>query len=109
VKIEANEAGPLPFVIAWAGLLLLAGVSLVAAFLGLGPWAAAIQFGIAALQAAIVFTVFMRLKGPPGIKWIVAGTGFFWLMFLYGLSMTDYSNRTGWPTPIPQPELHQDR
>ena len=56
-------------------------------------YAPIIQFGIAATQAAIIFVLFMRLKGPPSLKWIFAGGGFFWLLFLYGLSMTDYATR----------------
>jgi hypothetical protein len=31
------------------------------------------------------------------LKWVFAGAGFFWLLFLYGLSMTDYADRQGWP------------
>lgn len=97
MKIEAKEAGPAPFVVAWLGLLLLAGLSIGSAFLGIGVAAPVIEFSIAAAQAATLFILFMRLKGPPSLKWIVAGTGFFWLLFLYGLSMTDYATRHGWP------------
>jgi hypothetical protein len=39
----------------------------------------------------------MRLKGPPSLKWVFAISGFLWLSFLYGLSMTDYADRRGWP------------
>jgi cytochrome c oxidase subunit IV len=31
------------------------------------------------------------------MKWIFAGTGFFWVMFLFGLTMIDYVTRNGWP------------
>jgi cytochrome c oxidase subunit IV len=85
------------FVIAWLVLVLLTGISIWTAFLGLGVYAAAIQFGIAATQTAILFVLFMRLKGPPSLKWVFAGSGFFWLLFLYALSMTDYASRRGWP------------
>jgi cytochrome c oxidase subunit 4 len=97
IETDAKRARALPFVIAWIGLLLLAGLSFVTAFLGLGHWGPIAQFGIAALQAAAVFILFMRLKGPPSLKWVFAFSGFFWLLFLYGLSMTDYTNRKGWP------------
>jgi hypothetical protein len=54
----------------------------------------------------------MRLKGPPSLKWVFAITGFLWLSFLYGLSMTDYADRRGWPslynTSGPGFEAHQD-
>lgn len=85
------------YVIAWLVLLLLTGLSLLSAYLGLDVSGPVIQFGIAATQAAIVFILFMRLKGPPSLKWIFAFAGFFWLSFLYGLSMMDYATRRGWP------------
>jgi cytochrome c oxidase subunit 4 len=101
MKVEAKEARSLPFVIAWLVLLLLAGVSMLTAYLGLGVWGPVIQFGIAAIQVSIIAILFMRLKGPPSLKWIFAGTGIFWLMFLFGLSMTDYTTRNGWPSIEP--------
>lgn len=96
-NIDARHARARPFVIAWIIMLVLAGVSCWTAFLSMGIWAPIVQFGIAAIQAAILFILFMRLKGPPSLKWVFAVSGFFWLLFLYGLSMTDYSNRQGWP------------
>jgi len=96
-EVDPRRARTLPFVIAWAVLLALAGVSVATAFLRIGYWQPTIQFGIAAVQAAAVFILFMRLKGPASVRWVFALSGFFWLLFLFGLSMTDYSNRRGWP------------
>jgi cytochrome c oxidase subunit 4 len=96
-EIDPKRARALPFVIALAVMLVLAGVGLWTALLGMGIWAPMVQYGIATLQTAILFALFMRLKGPPSLKWVFAVSGFFWLLFLYGLSMTDYSNRRGWP------------
>ena len=98
MKSGAKHEPALLYVIAWLVLVLLTGVSLWTAFLGLGINAPVVQFGIAATQASIIFVLFMRLKGPPSLKWIFAGSGFFWLLFLYGLSMTDYATRHGWPS-----------
>jgi cytochrome c oxidase subunit IV len=111
--IHPKRARPLPFVIAWAAMLVLAGLSLLTAFLGLGVWAPVVQFGIAAIQTSALFILFMRLKGPPSLKWVFAITGFLWLSFLYGLSMTDYADRRGWPqlhtTSGPGIEAHEHR
>ncbi len=96
-EINPRRARALPFVIAWLALLVLAAVSFWTAFLGIGIWAPIIQFGISAVQTAVLFILFMRLKGPPSLKWVFAVTGFFWLLFLYGLSATDYADRRGWP------------
>lgn len=97
MKVAPKEAAPTPFVVAWLVLLLLAGISLWSAYFGIGGLTPVVEFGIAALQAGVVFLLFMRLKGPPSLKWVFAGSGFFWLLFLYGLSMTDYASRRGLP------------
>jgi cytochrome c oxidase subunit 4 len=103
--IHPKRARTLPFVIAWIVMLVLAGFSVWTAFLDMGIWAPMVQFGIAAIQTAILFILFMRLKGSPSLKWIFAVSGFFWLLFLYGLSATDYSNRQGWPPTYTTNEL----
>jgi caa(3)-type oxidase subunit IV len=97
MNTAAKPPSPLLYVVAWVVLLVLTGLSLLSAYLGLGAHAAIVQFGIAATQAAIVFILFMRLKGRPSLKWVCAVAGFFWLLYLYGLSMTDYATRRGWP------------
>jgi caa(3)-type oxidase subunit IV len=96
-EVHPRRARAFPFVVAWIALLAVGALSLWSAFWGIGHWGPMIQFGLAALQAAVVFILFMRLKGPPSLKWVFAFSGFFWLAFLYGLSITDYSNRRGWP------------
>lgn len=98
MKTSSKHEPNLLFAVAWLVMILLTGLSIWTAFLGLGLYAPVIQFGIAATQAAILFILFMRLKGPPSLKWIFAGSGFFWLTFLYGLSFTDYATRRSWPT-----------
>ena len=96
VKLRKPGSGLL-YISAWLVLLVLGGLSILSAYLRLGVYGPVVQFGIAATQAAIVFILFMRLKGPPSLKWLFAGAGFFWLLFLYGLSVTDYATRRGWP------------
>jgi cytochrome c oxidase subunit IV len=111
-EIRPKRARALPFVVAWLAMLMLAGLSLLTAFLGIGRWAPMVQFGIAALQTSALFILFMRLKGPPSLKWVFAVSGFLWLSFLYGLSMTDYADRRGWPplyaTSGPGPGAHEN-
>ena len=83
----------LPYIAAWIVLLALLGLSVGSAYLPLGGFHALANFGIAAIQAAIVFAVFMRLKNPPAIKWIFACAGFFWLFFLFSLGVIDFLTR----------------
>lgn len=97
LDIHPRRAKSLPFVIAWVVMLVMAAASIGTAFLKIGIWAPIAQFVIAVMQVAILFVLFMRLKGPPSLKWVFAAAGFFWLLFLYGLSSTDYASRAGWP------------
>lgn len=96
--IHPKRARALPFVIVWAVLLSLAALKVLTAFVGMGRWAPIVQFCIVAIEVAAVFAFFMRLKGTPSLKMVFAISGFFWLTFLYGLSMTDYADRNGWPS-----------
>ena len=97
-EIDARRARALPFFVAWFVMLLLAGVSLWTAYLAMGIWGPMVQFGIAAIQTAILFVIFMRLKAASSsLMWVFGISGFFWLLFLYGLSMMDYADRQGWP------------
>jgi cytochrome c oxidase subunit IV len=86
-----------PYVIGWLMLLLLLGLSVLSAYLDIGVFHPIVNFGIAFTQAAIIFILFMRLRGRPSLKWVFAAGGFFWLMFLFGLSTVDYATRTGFP------------
>lgn len=95
---EKKSEPLLPFFVGWAVLLLLLGLSVLSAYQPIGVWHPVVNFGIAFTQAAIVFILFMRLWGRPSIKWVFAGAGFFWLIFMFGLSTVDYATRTGFPT-----------
>jgi cytochrome c oxidase subunit IV len=87
----------LPYALAWFVLLLLLGLSIFSAYQPIGIFHPIVNFGIAATQAAIIFIVFMRLRGRPSLKWVFAAAGFFWLSFLYGLGIIDYATRSGFP------------
>jgi cytochrome c oxidase subunit IV len=86
--------------IVWAGLALFAllGMTLGLAFVPLGSMNLVLALMIAGAKGLIVAFVFMELARGPALKRVFAGTGFFWLMFLFGLTMIDYVTRNGWPT-----------
>lgn len=88
----------LPYLVAWLVLMLLLGLSVLSAYQDIRIFHPIVNFGIAATQAAIIFLVFMRLRGRPSLKWVFAAGGFFWLSFLYGLGVIDWLTRSGYPT-----------
>jgi caa(3)-type oxidase subunit IV len=83
----------LRYLLSWVILLALLGLSVLTAYLPLGRFHPLASFSIAIVQAAIVFTIFMRLREPPAIKRVFAGAGFFWLSFLFGIGIIDYLTR----------------
>ena len=86
------------FVVAWIVLMALLGLSVASAYLDIGRFHALVNFGIAATQAAIVFIFFMRLREAARLRWVFAGAGFFWLVFLFAIGVIDYATRAGWPS-----------
>ncbi len=99
-EVTRPEAEPVgPYLIGWVVLLVLLGISVASAYLPLGAWHPVVNFGIAVTQAAIIFLIFMRLKGRPSLKWVFAAAGFFWLFLLFALAGVDYFTRQGYPLP----------
>jgi cytochrome c oxidase subunit IV len=87
---------PRAFVFAWLALLALVAINLAVAYAPLGAANPAISLGIAAVQALIVALVLMKLRHATPLSRIFAITGIFWLLLLFGLSLTDYATR-----PVP--------
>ena len=53
--------------------------------------------GIAITKALLVILFFMHVRWSTRLTWVVAASGFFWLLILFGLTMSDYLTR-GWVT-----------
>ena len=75
------------------GTLVTVGV----AFLDLGPLNNIVMLTIACAKALLVVLFFMHVRWSTRLTWVVAGSGFFWLLILFVLTMSDYLSR-GWMT-----------
>ena len=89
---------PTSLVWSWIGLALLLALTLGMAFIPLGTGNIVAALAVAATKAIIVLLVFMELTRGHSLKLIFAGAGLFWLIIMFGLSFTDYTTRTGFPT-----------
>ncbi|MDN5870266.1 MAG: hypothetical protein L0H73_06040 [Nitrococcus sp.] len=78
---------------AWVGLLLLLAGSVLITALVPGPAYIAVNMGFAVLMAALIFTVFMKLRGAEGLLRLFAVGGLMWLGFLLLLSLADFLTR----------------
>ena len=90
----ARSAVPL-YVAVFAALIVLTGVTVAVSYVDLGPASVVVALAIACAKALLVLLFFMHLRESPGLTWVVALGGFFWLGILIALTMSDVLTR-GW-------------
>ena len=76
-------------------LLVGTGLTVAAAFVDMGPMNNVVMLTIAIIKATLVVLFFMHVRWSTRLTWVVAASGFFWLLILFGLTMQDYLTR-GW-------------
>ena len=76
---------------------LMAGtiLTVVVARFDLGPLNNIVMLTVACAKALLVVLFFMHVRWGTRLTWVVAASGFFWLLILFGLTMSDYMSR-GW-------------
>jgi cytochrome c oxidase subunit IV len=74
-------------------LLITAGVS----YLDLGPLNIVVSLTIAVGKALLIMLFFMHVRDSRRLIWIFVGLGFFWLVILLSLTMSDYLTRSWLP------------
>jgi len=87
------SAGPRLYLVVFVVLLALTALTVLVASVDLGPLNTPVALVIAAGKATLVVLFFMHLKEAPGIVWLAAGAGFFWLGILILLTMSDVATR----------------
>ena len=84
----------------FASLMVLTAVTVGVAFVNLGPFNFPVAISIAILKATLVVLFFMHAKFSSRLTKLFIATGFFFLLILFTLTMTDYVSR-GWQTAPP--------
>ncbi len=79
----------------WLALMVGTALTVLAAEVDLGPLNNIVMLAIACTKAALVVLFFMHVRWSSRLTWVVAASGFFWLLILFGLTMQDYLTR-GW-------------
>jgi cytochrome c oxidase subunit IV len=79
-------------------LMVLTTVTIMVAYINLGPWNKVVALGIASFKATLVVLYFMHVKYASRMTKLVVVTGFFFLAILLGETMVDYGSRT-WVNP----------
>ena len=79
----------------FAALIVGTGLTVVVAFFDFGFMNNVVMLAIAMTKALLVVLFFMHVRWSSRLTWVVAGAGFFWLLILFTLTMSDYMSR-GW-------------
>ena len=77
----------------FAALMVGTALTVLVAFYDLGPLNNVLMLGIAMTKATLVILYFMHVRWATRLTWVVAASGFVWLIILFGITMTDYLTR----------------
>lgn len=83
----------------FAALIAFTLITVAVAFVDLGPMNTVAAMSIAAVKALLVLLYFMHLRYTSRLTWAFAATGFAWLAFIIGLTMSDMVSRN-WLGPV---------
>lgn len=86
-------SGVLRLIGIWLAVVALLGVSLGTSYIPMGLGNSIVCVAIAFIQAFLVWTFFMRLRGSGILVRLIAVVGLLWILLLLGLSLTDYLTR----------------
>lgn len=81
------------FLLVWAGLLALLGLTVAAFMVEMGVWNIVANLAIAVLKAALVVWIFMHVREVRGLVQLFALGALVWIVILFGLTMADYLTR----------------
>ena len=77
----------------FAALIVGTAATVGVAFIDLGALNNVLMLAIAITKALLVILFFMHVRWSTRLTWVVAASGFFWLLILFGITMTDYLTR----------------
>ena len=92
--MSAGHVAPIKLYLAiFVALLVGTAITVVVAFFDFGFMNNVVMLAIAVTKALLVVLFFMHVRWSTRLTWVVAGAGFFWLLILFSLTMTDYMSR----------------
>ena len=94
--MDSHHVPSLKLYFAVFGILMVGtALTVLVAFYDLGPLNNIMMLTIAIVKALFVVLYFMHVRWSSRLTWVVAASGFFWLLIMFTFTMTDYLTR-GW-------------
>ena len=78
----------------FAALMVLTGITVAVAFVPLGALNFPVAIAIAITKATLVVLFFMHVKYSSRLTKMIVGMALFFLMTMFGLTLTDYLSRS---------------
>jgi len=79
----------------FAALIVGTLLTYAAARVDMGPLNNVVMLTIALAKALLVILFFMHVRWGTRLTWLVVASGFFWLLIMFSITMTDFLTR-GW-------------
>jgi cytochrome c oxidase subunit 4 len=91
----AHVAPKSMYYMVFGALVLGTILTVAAAKFDMGALNNIVMLAIACTKASLVILFFMHVRWSSRLTWVVAMSGFFWLLILFGIGMSDFMSR-GW-------------
>ena len=93
-NLNEHHVAPISLYLVIFGALIVGTIlTVVVAKFDLGPFNNIVMLTVACAKALLVVLYFMHVRWSSRLTWVIAASGFFWLIILFTLTMQDYMTR----------------
>ena len=95
-NLNEHHVAPISLYLVIFGALIVGTIlTVVVAKFDLGAFNNIVMLTVACAKALLVVLYFMHVRWSSRLTWVIAASGFFWLIIMFTLTMQDYMTR-GW-------------
>ena len=93
-NLNEHHVAPVSLYLVIFGVLIVGTIlTVIVAKFDLGPFNNIVMLTIACAKALLVVLYFMHVRWSSRLTWVIAASGFFWLIIMFTLTMQDYMTR----------------
>lgn len=93
------------YVAVFLALMVLTALTVYVANINFGFLNDVVAMSIAVVKMMLVIMIFMHLKYSARLLWLVAGSGFLWLLIMFALTLSDYRSREWIESQVTRPDM----
>jgi cytochrome c oxidase subunit 4 len=93
--MSGHVANPKLYYMVFAALIVGTVLTYLAALVDFGFFNNVVMLAIAVTKMGLVMLYFMGVRWNTRLTWVVAGSGFFFLLIMFTITMSEYLSR-GW-------------